>query len=72
MNVINDFSEIASGWGPAVINDQQEHDFLAEGQKTFRNSTPYWVAGSTNVQSGSLLDNYSQYITADSGTISTR
>ena len=26
-------SEIGDGWGPAVLNSQQEHDFIREGQK---------------------------------------
>ena len=43
------FSAIDDGWGPAIINNQQEHDFIKKLQKTFSNSVPYWIGGSSSV-----------------------
>ena len=64
-------SEMGNGWAPVVINSQEEYDFLREGQKTLRNSVPYWINGSTNVQQQLGLEhlNYSDYIVNDSGMI---
>ena len=64
-------SEMGNGWAPVVINSQEEYDFLRQGQKTLRNSVPYWINGSTNVQQQLGLEflNYSDYIANDSGMI---
>ena len=60
-------SEIGDGWGPAVLNLQQEHDFIREGQKTFSSSRTYWIGGSVNAESNVKIA-YSDYLQNDSGT----
>ena len=63
--------EMGIGWAPVVINSQEEYDFLRQGQKTLRNSVPYWINGSTNVQQQLGLEhlNYPDYIASDSGMV---
>ena len=41
------FSEIGEGWEPAFLFSI-EYNFIVTGQKTFRNSAPYWIRGSSN------------------------
>ena len=60
------FLEIGNGWGPAVLDTQEEHDFIREGQKTFTNSLPYWIGGFTNEPNATI--NYTEYIANNSGT----
>ena len=66
-------SEMGNGWAPVVINSQEEYDFLRQGQKTIRNSVPYWINGSTNAQQQFGLEhyrsNYTDYVANDSGMI---
>ena len=40
------FSDIGSGWTAAFFNNRDEQDIILQGQKTFRNSAPYWISGS--------------------------
>ena len=57
-------SEIGYGWETAVLNTEEDYDFLKVGQRSFNNSLPYWIGGSTN-----LTDTieYSDYIGNNSG-----
>ena len=52
-------SEIGYGRKPAVLNTEEEHEFIREGQRSFNNSLPYWIGGSTNLE-GTIK--YSDYI----------
>ena len=61
------FLELGTGWEPAVLNTEEEHEFIREGQKSFASSVPYWIGGSTNQPNDTF--NYSEYITNSSGTI---
>ena len=63
------FPEIGEGWAPAVLDTQEEFDFIKEGQKTFKNSEPYWIGGSTN-QNDKIT--YTEYIANNLGTITAR
>ena len=54
---------------PAVIDTQEELDFLREGQRSFRNSTPYFLGGSTDYHQGDIIP-YANYSVDDSGIIS--
>ena len=62
------FLEMGNGWGPAVINSQQEYDFIKEGQKGFFNSISYWIGGSTDNQTDDIF-NYTYYISDNTGKI---
>ena len=55
---------------PAVIDSQEELDFLREGQRSFRNSIPYWLGGSTDYDQGDFLIPYANYSVDDLGIIS--
>ena len=55
-----------NGWGPAVLDDQMELDFLRQGQKGWTNTYSYWVAGSTNAKPLLFID-FDSYIKGDSG-----
>ena len=64
------FPEIGKGWAPAVLDTQEEFDFIRIGQKTFTNSAPYWIGGSTNEPNDTT--DYTKYIANNSGTITAR
>ena len=59
-------SEIGYGWRPAVLDTQEEYDFIREGQKSFNDSASYWIGGSTD--SNGIFE-YSDYIGNNSGSI---
>ena len=61
------FSEIGDGWGPAVPETLDEYKFIRKGQKSFHNSVPYWIGGSTNSTLNETIE-FSDYITNTSGT----
>ena len=61
-------SEMGNGWALAVINSQEECDFLKLGQGTLRNSVPYWIGGSTNITPVRRIS-YSSYITNQLGMV---
>ena len=61
-------SEIGKGWNPAALNTEEELDFLKLGQKTLRNSDPYWIKGSTDRWVGYTV-NFTQYNANDNGTV---
>ena len=53
-------------WFPAVLDTEEEHNFIKEGQRTFTNSAPYWIAGSTNSQPDDVIQ-YFNYSMDNSG-----
>ena len=59
-------SEIGDGWGPTVVNTEEEYAFIKEGQRSLSNSYPYWINGSTDTEIGGKL-NFSNYIANNSG-----
>ena len=59
------FSDIGSGWTPAVLNTKTERNFLKEGQRSFTINVPYWIGGSTDLDSDSIP--YSNYMADLSG-----
>ena len=60
------FSELGDGWAVAVLDTQDESNFIKEGQKSCKNSAPYWISGSTNFYNAEI--NYTDYIANNSGT----
>ena len=53
-------------WYPAIMDTQEELDFVRSAQKGFLNYTSYWIGGSTN--SGPFTNIYlSDYRTTNSG-----
>ena len=63
--------EIGQGWETAVLDTQEEYDFIREGQKSFIDSASYWISGSTNLEIDTEF-NYTDYIGNNSGTITIR
>ena len=58
------------GWEPAVLDTKQEHDFIKEGQKSFINSAPYWISGSTDTDKKQYIwFNFPDYLADNSGSI---
>ena len=55
---------------PAVIDSKEELDFLRDGQRSFRNSIPYWLGGSTDYDQGDSSIPYANYSVDDLGIIS--
>ena len=41
------FSEIGTGWIPAILLSDAEYDFIAEMQGRLSNNQSYWIGGST-------------------------
>ena len=59
---------IEEGWGPAVLNDQTELDFIREAQRGLSHDKSYWIGGSTNSGPWSFID-LREYRTNDSGNL---
>ena len=59
---------MGNGWRTATLETQEEYDFIMQGQKTFCNSYPYWINGSTNALPEANLD-YTDYFANNSGII---
>ena len=59
---------MGEGWKTAVLENSDEYDFVAEGQKSFSDSFPYWIGGSTNSESNTTIE-YTDYIINDAGTV---
>ena len=60
--------EIGNGWAPAVLDTEEEHDFVRISQKIYTNSASYFIGGSTNQTNPSARFNYGDYIANNSGT----
>ena len=59
-------SELGDGWAPAVLNNQVETNFIKQTQKGLSNDRSYWIGGSTDTESGSVID-LGRYITDSTG-----
>ena len=59
-------SDFGSQWAPAVINDQEELDFLQRKQTVFTDQRSYWISGSTDQNNFTLID-FSMYRNDTSG-----
>ena len=59
-------SDLSKGWAPAILNSQQEADFLKLAQKMFSHDRSYWLGGSTSSQPWSNIS-LSEYSPDDSG-----
>ena len=46
-NFIITFSEIGTGWIPAILLSDAEYDFIVEIQGRLSNNQSYWIGGST-------------------------
>ena len=59
--------EIGDGWGPLVLNSEEELDFVRRGSE-FQAPTiqSYWIGGSTDANKSSTIE-YSEYYTNMSG-----
>ena len=64
------FSDLGDGWAVAVLDTQEECDFIKVGQERFQNSAPYWIAGSTMFYNVTIK--YNDYIANNSGTITAK
>ena len=69
MSKILTYISLEIDMAPAVIETEEELDFLREGQKSFTDSTPYFLGGSTDYQRGSSIP-YANYSVHDLGIIS--
>ena len=53
-------------WGPMVLNDTLELEFIRQAQRLISDTTSYWISGSTNVAAREVVD-FDSYINGDSG-----
>ena len=60
------FQGIGTGWSPAVLNNEMEHDFIMQAQRGFSDARSYWIGGSTNAGPFEYFD-YMAYIVGNSG-----
>ena len=60
------FTDLGERWAPAVLDSEEELAFIRGGE--IGNNVPnnYWIGGSTDADSGSILQ-YSDYITSREG-----
>ena len=56
------------GWGPAVLNNQAELDFIRQAQRWLSDDRSYWIGGSTNINAWNTFQ-YNNYMTEDSGNM---
>ena len=61
------FSGIGNGWKIAVLDTQEEYDFIREGQRSFSSSVPYWIGGSANATLNEFF-NYTDYIASSANS----
>ena len=59
---------MSNGWRTATLETQDEYDFIMQGHKTFCNSYPYWINGSTDTVPDANL-NYSDYFPNNTGIL---
>ena len=64
--VSNYILDIGPLWAPAILNSQEEWNFLKRKQKGFTDPRSYWIGGSTDFYRGKILDP-STYKTDNSG-----
>ena len=61
------FSELGYGWAAAVLDNEDEVDFIRQGQKGFWAYTQsYWIDGSTDA-AAMTLTHYYAYMKNNSG-----
>ena len=41
-------TELGEGWEPAVLESQEEHDFVRQAQESLSNHQAYFIGGSTS------------------------
>ena len=61
-------SGLGHGWAPAVLNTEEELDFVKEAQKGVTHTRSYWIGGSTNVERPENFG-YSSYESNESGKV---
>ena len=57
---------LGHGWAPAVLDTEEEHDFVKEAQKGVTHLRSYWIGGTTDVERPEHFD-FSAYESNDSG-----
>ena len=45
-------TELGVGWGPAVLESQEEHDFVRQAQKGLSDLQAYFIGGSLSFRAG--------------------
>ena len=58
--------EIGNGWKLAVLDSEEEYEFLRQGQRSFINNAPYWIDGSANATLNEVFS-YVDYIANKAG-----
>ena len=53
-------------WGPMVLNNTIELEFIRQAQKGQNNTRSFWIIGSTNVAAREVLD-FNSYINGNTG-----
>ena len=51
---------MSEGWAPAVLNTNQEMNFIKQGQRSFMDNRSFWIGGKTNTVPGEYFE-YSAY-----------
>ena len=65
------FTDLLDSWFPAIINSQAEADLIREKQRIFNLNGSYWIGGSTNNDSGTIIQpTYPDYIPWNIGNVS--
>ena len=59
---------LGKGWEPVVIDSAPELIFIKEYQKGMSNNQSYFIAGSTNIETGETLTIF-DYLPDNSGTL---
>ena len=58
--------DIDDGWLPAVLNSQEEYEFIEQKMKEFSVEHSCWIGGSTNIDEKNSI-HFSQYIQNSTG-----
>ena len=66
--VTHDHSSFPTSVLGLLEKKKEEYETIRAGHKTFTNSAPYWLGGSTNIEINDQI-NYTQYNSTGSGKI---
>ena len=59
---------MGNGWGPAVLDNTMELEFIKQAQRGFNDIRSYWISGTTNVAIREVFD-LNSLIKGDSGEL---
>ena len=57
---------MGNGWGPTLLDNIMELEFIRQAQREFNDTRSYWISGTTNVAAREVFD-LNSLINGDAG-----